>query len=76
MHPLRVPWAIVTQTGFLAIYGVVGAFGNMAAGFRGLLAGLKGEIGRPDSFYKVELNRPEHLVDWADVVSGGCVAHL
>ena len=51
-NPLRVPWALVTQTGFLAIYGAVGAFGNMVAGFRGLVAGLRGEIGRPDSFFK------------------------
>lgn len=50
-HPLCVPWALVTQTGFLAIYGAVGAFANMAAGFRGLIAGLRGEIGRPDSFF-------------------------
>ncbi len=51
-HPLRLPWAIVTHTAFLAIYGAVGAFGNMWAGFRGLIAGVKGESGRPDSFFK------------------------
>ena len=51
-HVLRVPWAILTQTFFLAIYGAVGAFGNMAAGFGGLVAGVRGEVGRPEAFFK------------------------
>jgi N-acetylglucosaminyl-diphospho-decaprenol L-rhamnosyltransferase len=49
-HPLWLPWTVVMQAVHLTTYGAVGAFANMAVGFEGLAAGLKGEVGRPDRF--------------------------
>ena len=33
-------------------FGAVGAFNNMMAGFQGLVAGISGEVGRPDRMLK------------------------
>lgn len=53
-HPLWLPWTVMLQPAYLAIYGAVGAFANMAAGFDGLAAGLRGEIGRPEKFFDAD----------------------
>ncbi len=49
-HPLWLPWTVVMQAAYLALYGAVGAFANMAVGFEGLAAGLRGQVARPDRF--------------------------
>ncbi len=49
-RPLWLPWTVLMQLAYIATYGVAGAFANMAVGFEGLAAGLKGEVGRPDRF--------------------------
>jgi N-acetylglucosaminyl-diphospho-decaprenol L-rhamnosyltransferase len=51
-HPLWLPWTVIMQSVRIAIYGAVGAFVNMAVGFEGLAAGLRGEVGRPDKFLR------------------------
>ena len=51
-HPLWLPWTVIMQAVRLAVYGAVGSFANMAVGFEGLAAGLRGEVGRPDRFLR------------------------
>ena len=41
-------WAITMQFVHLAAYCVSGSLGNVIAGGQGVLAGLRGEVGRPD----------------------------
>jgi hypothetical protein len=41
-------WTILMQILHVATFGAVGAFKNMVVGFEGLVAGIVGEVGRPD----------------------------
>jgi hypothetical protein len=52
-HPAWLPWTIVMQVVHLATFGAVGAFKNMVVGFQGLVAGILGEVGRPDRILRV-----------------------
>jgi GT2 family glycosyltransferase len=56
-YPLWLPWTLLMQALYLATYGAAGAFANMVYGLRGLLAGLRGETGRPDAL--VARHRPK-----------------
>jgi N-acetylglucosaminyl-diphospho-decaprenol L-rhamnosyltransferase len=56
-HPLWLPWTLLMQIAHLGVYGVLGAFSNMRAGFMGLAAGLNGEVGRPDRFLDMNSER-------------------
>jgi GT2 family glycosyltransferase len=47
-HGKWLAWATLMQLVHLAVYFASGSVGNMFAGGRGVLAGLRGEIGRPD----------------------------
>ena len=53
-HPRWLPWTVMAQPAYLAAYAATGAFANMAAGFDGLAAGLRGEVGRPDKFFEAD----------------------
>jgi N-acetylglucosaminyl-diphospho-decaprenol L-rhamnosyltransferase len=43
-------WAILVQGRHIAIYALVGAPYNMVAAWRGLFAGIRGEIGKPNKY--------------------------
>ncbi|MEH2507272.1 N-acetylglucosaminyl-diphospho-decaprenol L-rhamnosyltransferase [Bradyrhizobium sp. AZCC 1578] len=51
-YPAWLPWTVLMQIVHACSFGAVGAFKNMMAGFRGLLAGISGEVGRPDRILK------------------------
>ncbi len=51
-HPGWLAWTALMQVVHASTFGLVGAFRNMVAGYRGLLAGLLGEVGRPDRILK------------------------
>lgn len=51
-YPGWVPWTILMQFIHASSLGARGAFNNMIAGFRGLVAGVLGEVGRPDRILK------------------------
>lgn len=51
-HRLWLPWTVVMQMVYIATFITTGSFVNIVAGARGLLAGLRGEIGRPDQMLK------------------------
>ncbi len=46
--PAWLPWTVLMQCVHVVTFGAVGAFGNMRAAGRGLIAGIAGETGRPD----------------------------
>jgi len=50
-HPLWLPWTVVMQAMYSLAFGAVGAFANMAESLKGIGAGLRGEIGRPERFF-------------------------
>jgi GT2 family glycosyltransferase len=47
-HRLWLPWTILMQLPHVAAYGTAGGLGLMKPAIQGLIAGIKGEIGRPD----------------------------
>jgi N-acetylglucosaminyl-diphospho-decaprenol L-rhamnosyltransferase len=47
-HGHWLAWTALMQLVHLAVYFASGSVGNMFAGGRGVLAGLRGEVGRPD----------------------------
>lgn len=47
-YPRWLPWTILMQLVHLARFGLRGSVTNMLAGGRGLVAGIRGEVGRPD----------------------------
>jgi N-acetylglucosaminyl-diphospho-decaprenol L-rhamnosyltransferase len=47
-YPNWLRWTIVMQVAHVLAFGAAGAFKNMGFAFRGLLAGVLGETGRPD----------------------------
>jgi N-acetylglucosaminyl-diphospho-decaprenol L-rhamnosyltransferase len=47
-YPAWLPWTVVMQIFHIASFGAVGAFKNMLVGLQGLVAGILGEVGRPD----------------------------
>ena len=51
-YPAWLPWTVVMQVVHIATFGAAGAFKNMLVGVRGLVAGLLGEVGRPDWILK------------------------
>ena len=51
-YPAWLPWTVLMQIVHAAAFGAVGAFKNMAMGFRGIVAGISGEVGRPDRILK------------------------
>src|SRR5574337_2064968 len=51
-HPSWLPWVVFMQAVHSASFGAVGAFANMAEGFRGIAAGLRGEVGPPDRYFR------------------------
>ena len=48
-HSAWLPWTVLMQAIHMATYLAAGSFTNMLAAGRGVLAGLRGEIGRPDN---------------------------
>jgi N-acetylglucosaminyl-diphospho-decaprenol L-rhamnosyltransferase len=48
-HIAWLPWTFAVLLLRPLEYGMVGAFGNMVAAFRGVMAALFGEVGRPDA---------------------------
>jgi N-acetylglucosaminyl-diphospho-decaprenol L-rhamnosyltransferase len=56
-YPGWLPWTIVMQIVHIAAFGAVGAFKNMVAGFEGLVAGILGEVGRPDRMLKDHVSK-------------------
>jgi len=56
-HSAWLPWTVVMQAVHIATFMSVGSFRNMYAAARGLAAGLRGEVGRPDRILKVHLAR-------------------
>jgi N-acetylglucosaminyl-diphospho-decaprenol L-rhamnosyltransferase len=52
-HPYWVPWTVLVLLIRPLEYGLVGAFINMWAAFRGVCMGILGETGRPESFIKL-----------------------
>ena len=51
-YPAWLPWTIVMQIVHIGTFGAVGAFRNMLVGLQGLVAGISGEVGRPDWILK------------------------
>ena len=51
-YPAWLPWTVVMQIVHIATFGAVGAFKNMLVGLQGLVAGIWGEVGRPDWMLK------------------------
>jgi N-acetylglucosaminyl-diphospho-decaprenol L-rhamnosyltransferase len=51
-HRAWLPWTVLMQTVHVAAFMAAGSFSNMSAAARGLAAGLRGEIGRPDRILK------------------------
>src|SRR5262249_30580157 len=49
-YPTWLPWTILMQVVHAAAYGARGKPKNMMVAFQGLLAGVMGEVGRPDWF--------------------------
>src|SRR5262245_15412236 len=49
-YPTWLPWTILMQIVHAAAYGARGKPKNMMVAFQGLLAGIMGEVGRPDWF--------------------------
>jgi GT2 family glycosyltransferase len=47
-YPRWLLWTILMQFVHISRFGLRGAVTNMWAGFRGLMAGIHGEVGRPD----------------------------
>jgi N-acetylglucosaminyl-diphospho-decaprenol L-rhamnosyltransferase len=53
------PWATIMGFLFAAEYLLVGSLQNFLAALRGLLAGVKGETGRPPNFLIEDIVRPD-----------------
>jgi N-acetylglucosaminyl-diphospho-decaprenol L-rhamnosyltransferase len=51
-YPAWLPWTVLMQILHVGAFGAVGALKNMMAGFQGLVAGISGEVGRPDRMLK------------------------
>ncbi|MGH6856136.1 MAG: glycosyltransferase family 2 protein, partial [Methylocella sp.] len=51
-YPAWLLWTILMQIGHATVFGAVGAFRNMVAGYQGVVAGVLGEVGRPDRMLK------------------------
>jgi hypothetical protein len=47
-YPAWLPWTIVMQVVHVISLARPGSFARMSAAVRGLVAGVRGEIGRPD----------------------------
>jgi GT2 family glycosyltransferase len=56
-HAAWLPWTVLMQAVHMATYLAAGAFTNMLAAGRGVLAGLSGEIGRPDDILQAHTAR-------------------
>jgi N-acetylglucosaminyl-diphospho-decaprenol L-rhamnosyltransferase len=51
-YPRWLLWTILMQFIHISRFGLGGAVTNMLAGYRGLVAGIQGEVGRPDRMLK------------------------
>jgi N-acetylglucosaminyl-diphospho-decaprenol L-rhamnosyltransferase len=56
-HSAWLPWTVAMQAVHIAAFMSVGSFRNMHAAARGLMAGLRGEVGRPDRILQSHLTR-------------------
>jgi hypothetical protein len=56
-YPAWLPWTILMQIVHVGAFGAVGAFENLTAGIQGLVAGISGEVGRPDRILKAHKRR-------------------
>ncbi len=54
-YPRWLLWTVLMQVVHATAFGAVGAFGNMVAGYKGLVAGIRGETGRPDRMLSAHL---------------------
>lgn len=57
-HHSWIAWSVLVLVLRSLEYGMVGAFANMAAAFRGLEAGIFGETGRPDRLFGFDGQTP------------------
>jgi N-acetylglucosaminyl-diphospho-decaprenol L-rhamnosyltransferase len=61
-HRAWLPWTVVMQAVHIAAFMSVGSFRNMYAAARGLSAGLRGEVGRPDRILQSHLARDNRVL--------------
>jgi GT2 family glycosyltransferase len=52
LHPIWLPWTVAMQLLHLAAFAGNGSLANAHAGWHGLLAGLRGEVGKPDGMMR------------------------
>jgi N-acetylglucosaminyl-diphospho-decaprenol L-rhamnosyltransferase len=57
-YPAWLPWTILVQIAHAAAYGAVGKPKNMMVAFQGLVAGIMGEVGRPDWILNADRSSP------------------
>lgn len=57
LYPGWLPWTVLMQLPHAAAFSCAGSFRNMIIALRGLLAGILGEVGRPDHILDTE--RPD-----------------
>jgi N-acetylglucosaminyl-diphospho-decaprenol L-rhamnosyltransferase len=57
-YPSWLVWTILVSTARALEYGAVGAVANMTAAFRGLIAGILGQTGRPDHDFELADGTP------------------
>ena len=57
-HPAWLPWVIAMQVVHSLLFGTSGAFTNLRFAFRGLVAGIVGENGRPDRVFDEKARQP------------------
>jgi GT2 family glycosyltransferase len=62
-YPFWLPWTILMQIVHISRFGLIGSFSNMMVGYHGLLAGLRGERGRPDQMVRKHGHSLEILDD-------------
>ncbi len=48
VHPAWLAWTVIAQTGYALTYAIGGSPRNAIVALRGVVAGLRGETGRPD----------------------------
>lgn len=62
-HPAWLPWTTLMQAVHASMFGFSGSIANVRAAIQGLLAGLRGEVGRPNQFSDHESDGPERGVN-------------
>jgi GT2 family glycosyltransferase len=75
-YPALLLWTVVMQIVHVSAFGAVGAFRNMLAGYKGLLAGILGKDGRPDQMLKTHSRRSKPAPLKKKLVRKTCGRHL